>query len=278
LSTVEHVLLYSRFNKLVTTFQFSRDSGPSSMPISASDPYIFPLPRNTPAPSEGDRPGVGLSPDVSIAALHLIPLKYVTRPNIAPTGPGQVYIEQGVIFFKLFILGNDLSLHDCLYASGVAEGAKQLAGESVRRLVVKPPDDRLKRRYWTFRSTRAVRGDEFIIEDGAEGSSERGSDAEMPSIVTLGGTGNDDPHVRHTHAGTAQPQKDQGDAWTLNFEPIYELAFLQSDRRVEPYCEEVLVGASPQAMEETRLDSYLRILQERVLAKRETGIRSIETL
>ncbi|KAI9771255.1 MAG: hypothetical protein M1840_002225 [Geoglossum simile] len=275
---VEHVLLYSRFNKLVTTFQFSHDSGPSPMPISTSDPYIFPLPRDTLVPSEGDRPGTGLSPDISIAALYLVPLKYATRPNIAPTGPGQAYMEQGVIFFKLFILGNDLSLHDCLYASGVTEGDRQLAGESARRLVVKPPDDGLKLRQWAFRSTRTVHGDGFIIEDGAEEGSEREIDAEMPPAVVSSGIGNHAPRVIHKGAGTAQPQKDPGDVLTLNFEPIYELAFLQSDRRIESYSEGVLVDASQQGMEENRLDSYLRALQERVLAKRETGSRPIETL
>ena len=278
-STVEHILLYSRFNKLVIAFQFS-DS--SSIPISVSDPYIFPLPRDVPAPSEGDHSDAGLSPNASIAALHLLPLKYVTRPNITPTGPGQTYIEQGVTFFKLFILDNDLSLRDCLYASGAPVGGRQSASESVERpAVVKPPDDRPKLLHWAFRSTRVVSGDGFVADDGTEEGSEQGDDAEMPSTAALGSIDNRAPHMGHANVRVGQHQKDLGDVWTLNFEPIYNLAFLQSDRpTIEPHSKAEVQGynAPPQDMEETRLDAYLRTLEGRVLTKRDIGFRPTETL
>ncbi|KAI9785760.1 MAG: hypothetical protein M1839_008777 [Geoglossum umbratile] len=273
---VEHVLIYSRFNKLVTAFQFSHSSEPSSIPTSVSDPYIFPLPRDSPSPSERDQPGTDLTPDVSISTLHLLPLKYVTRPNIAPTGPGQTYIEQGVVFYKLFILGNDLSLHDCLYTSGVPRGGSQLAGESTEGLiVVEPPDNRVRLQYWAGRSTGIVFGDGFITEDGAEEDSEQEDHVEMTSKAELGGIGN---HVPHPNSRITQVEKDLGDASTLNFEPIYNLAFLQSDRRTEPSNNEAETSDHDTDTEETQLDLYLRTLEGRVLAKRDTGFRPIETL
>jgi hypothetical protein len=278
----ENLLLYSRFNKLVTAYQFSHVTEPLLTPISISDPYIFTLPQGISTTSEGNGPNTDLSTDVSISALILLPLQYVTRSAITPRGPGQVYIKQGVRFFKLFVLGNDLSVRDCLYTGGFPERGEQPASESPERsIVVMPPDNRPKTPGWAFKSTRVVTEEDFIVGDGAEDTSGQSDVEDVSSTATHGSVNDRACHIRNGNTSVAQVQNEISDLWTLNFESIYSLAFLQDSkqRTTRPNEAEALeYDALPQGTEETRLETYQRTLKGRALAKRSTGFRPIQTL
>ncbi|KAH0565829.1 hypothetical protein GP486_000777 [Trichoglossum hirsutum] len=282
LDYVEHLLLYSRFNKLVTAYQFSHVTVPPSAPISISDPYTFMLPQGICTTSGADRPDSDLSTDVSISALILLPLQYVTSSTIPPRGPGQVYIKEGVRFFNLFVLGNDLSVRDCLYTSGIPNHGDQSTGESAERsITVVPPNDRPKPPHWAFRSTRVITEENFIVGDGAEDTSGQSDVMDAPSAAIYGTTDGHTRHIRDGNTSVAQVENGLSDLWTLNFESIYNLVFLQDGKRKTTLPNE---GGSPehdalpQGTEETQLDTYQRALKRRVLAKRSTGFRPIQTL
>lgn len=110
------ILLYSRLTGLTNVFTFHYSRSHSKLAPSASDPYLLPLPK--------DRPEILASkanPHVShrsstVSAIILKAVKYESRQGSIPSGLGQDYSENGVVFYQLSLLTKDLALLECLYA------------------------------------------------------------------------------------------------------------------------------------------------------------------
>ena len=97
----------------VFTFQYAR-SFSSSAPC-AVDPYFLPLRYDeldvlaSTANLQDSRRSSGIS------ALTLKAVKYESLHDSIPSVLGQIYLENGVAFYQLSLLTNDLTLWQCLY-------------------------------------------------------------------------------------------------------------------------------------------------------------------
>ena len=146
------VLLYSRLTNLTNVFTFQYTRSLSNLAPSASDPYLLPLPKHEPdLASRAD--GHVSHRSSRISAIVLKAAKYESPQGSIPSGPGQIYFENGVVFYQLSLLNNDFALSECLYA----EMQNEVEAE------VRPPDtvSRLE-----VAKTPAYIASEFIVPDG----------------------------------------------------------------------------------------------------------------
>ena len=147
------ILLYSRLTGLTMVFTFHYSRSHSNLAPSASDPYLLPLPNDGP-----DILASRANPHVShrsstISAIILKAVKYESRQGSIPTGLGQDYSENGVVFYQLSLLTKELALLECLYADVQNEYAAQLC----------PPDTFSRSR---FAKTPAKIASDFIVPNG----------------------------------------------------------------------------------------------------------------
>ena len=146
------VLLYSRLTDLTNVFTFQYTRSHSNLTPSASDPYLLPLPKHE--PDLVSRANGHVSHGSSrISAMVLKAVKYESPQDSIASGPGQIYFENGVVFYQLSLLNNDFALSECLYA----EMQNEVEAE------VRPPDtvSRLE-----LAKTPAHIVSAFIVPDG----------------------------------------------------------------------------------------------------------------
>lgn len=189
----------------------------------------------------------------------MLPARYVTKASNEPTGPGLMYQKNEVEFYSLLLLGNDLSLHASLYTSGVPRGGWK--GQNSRRFEpVKRPNVVVADIRPRGRRRELVTDDRFVVEDGLLSSSEVEGQAEGS-------------WRKKTGAGAHL----NGDAeiWTLPWEWLYKMAFLEEDEQ-SPEVQDA--GQTADSRSQGRPSANLSRLEERVIAKGTNGHRPIETL
>ena len=82
----------------------------------ASDPYILTLPTDEPAIFTSGTTSFGSHRSSRISAIILQAIRYESPQGSVLSGPGKIFHENGVAFYQLSLLTNDLALSECLYA------------------------------------------------------------------------------------------------------------------------------------------------------------------
>ena len=109
------VLLYSRLTGLTNVFTFQYARSYSNLTPSTSDPYFLSMPHDEPyVPISKGNPCVSHTSS-KISALSIKAVKYESPMGSIPSGLGQIYLENDLIFYQLSLLTNDLTLTECLY-------------------------------------------------------------------------------------------------------------------------------------------------------------------
>ncbi|KZF25521.1 hypothetical protein L228DRAFT_280758 [Xylona heveae TC161] len=250
------ILIYSRLNDLISVFQFAMPSDPPSLPTSIADPYILKLPPTLlSTATQDDR-----SHACNILTLTLRPLDYVLAHGALPAGPGNTYQEQGIRFFQLTVLCNDLSVHEALYYRRHDEGKGE--DDHARSVLVEEPTIRSKVDK-TLKSSNRI-DDDFIVADDeielAETSSRRSREG------YYGRKGRTNKAI-----GLSDDEDEDGltveDPYTVPFERVYDMAFRDAIQ--------VREGS---VSEDPEFSDYLHTLREAFDAKIEAGESPIVSL
>ncbi|KAH7398253.1 RNA polymerase I-specific transcription initiation factor RRN6-like protein [Pyrenochaeta sp. MPI-SDFR-AT-0127] len=92
------VLLHSRLNHLIQIYGFKKNPLGSVAPILSSDPGVLDL----------TLAGGEIKTQIHMEAMHF----GETGQEAYHPGPGRSYMEQGVMFYRLFVARSDLSIHE----------------------------------------------------------------------------------------------------------------------------------------------------------------------
>ena len=231
-------MLYSARNRLITVFQFTRPS--LDMPTSYSDPYRLALDSRILESSmrSGDHAG-----RQCLSGVMLLPLHYWSRPDLSPTGPGRQYSDEDVKFYKLLILGNDLSVYEAFLSNSLSA---QPTHPPAMPLF---PSIHTKARGRIGTSERRVAHKSFIVEDAFAGDSEQDSDDVLAQAT-----------IPRSSNAQRESMTKRHDVRSVDWEWLYELMLVGADRGRDAEEDDVLS------------------LEERLQRKVDTKHRPLETL
>ncbi|KAF2277351.1 uncharacterized protein EI97DRAFT_457376 [Westerdykella ornata] len=99
------VLLFSQLNTLITIFSFRAHALDPACTISSSDPQSLVL---------ADLP-ISYKRRVHIMDLHMELIPYRQDVRQPSTGPGNMYLERGVTFYRISVTLSDYSIHQALF-------------------------------------------------------------------------------------------------------------------------------------------------------------------
>lgn len=119
----------------------------------ASDPYILTLPIDEPGIFTSRTSSFGSHRSSGISTINLQAIRYESPQGSMLSGVGKIFYENGVAFYQLSLLTNDLALSECLYA----EVHNNLKAELC------PPNTV---RHSTIAKTPSKTFDQFIVPDG----------------------------------------------------------------------------------------------------------------
>ena len=181
-----------------------------------------------------------------------------------------MYEEHVVQFCSLLVLGNDLALYSGLYTSGVPctgwRGVERGKFQPVRKPTV-----------MKILTKPNIRGDTFVVDDfvvADEEAVEAGDEKPRSPLngVTGGRTSKTGPGLDRVHG--------PDDLWTLEWEWLYHLAFLDDDDDDDgnvSTAEERAVQRQND-VSSSGVPNELSLLSQNIARKEETGHRPIETL
>ena len=183
------VLLYSRLTGLTSVFAFHCSRSQSNLAPYASDPYILTLPNDEPGTFTSRATSFGSHRSPRISAIILKAIRYESPQGSVLSGLGKIFHENGVAFYQLSLLTNDLALSECLYAEVHNNFKAELC----------PPNTI---RHSHIAKTPAKSFDEFIVPDGYidreyedspdDRADEEVSEAENQASLVVP---NEDPHT-----------------------------------------------------------------------------------
>ena len=101
---------------LTSVFAFHYSRSQSDLAPYASDPYILPLPSDEPGIFTSSATSFGSHRSSRISAIILKAIRYESPQGSVLSGPGKIFHENGVAFYQLSLLTNDLALSEGLYA------------------------------------------------------------------------------------------------------------------------------------------------------------------
>lgn len=110
------VLLYSRLTGLINAFTFQYARSSSNTAPSSSDPYLLPLPNEGSDVLALRAKSLGSHRSSRISAIVIKAMNYESPKGSILSGLGKSYFENGVSFYQLSLLTNDLAVSECLYA------------------------------------------------------------------------------------------------------------------------------------------------------------------
>lgn len=186
----------------------------------------------------------------------MLPIHYITWSTIEPKGLGRLYQDHDVKFYTLLVLGNDLSLCSRLYTSGVPRDGWN-DQERHKYELVKPPNVSSRRTNRPAKSTTWVTDERFVVEDEAVEE----IDLEEGTPVF---------NLRTSRSPTVQE-----DPWTLNWEWLYKLAFLDTQ---EEKFGSFVDGRDMASMGDRQHTDDFKILRESLIAKRTAKFQPVETM
>ncbi|KAI9653896.1 MAG: hypothetical protein M1829_001122 [Trizodia sp. TS-e1964] len=127
------LLLYSQIVNLVTVFQCLQNS--DQLPESISDPYTFENLLGAAKAGTVD----WQSHHKTVSTLIFQPLQYVGSASRPASGPGLLFQDQGIQFFQIFTLYNDLGVQHSLYSRRGSE----VSTTQQENLKILPPNQTL---------------------------------------------------------------------------------------------------------------------------------------
>ena len=183
-----------------------------------------------------------------------------------------MYEEHVVQFCSLLVLGNDLGLYSGLYTSGVpctgwrdVEWGKfqPVRKPTVLKILTKP----------NIRHDTFVVGDFVVADDEAMQANDEGPRSPLNGVES-------------DRTGKRRPSHDRlldpDDLWTLEWEWLYHLAFLDDDDDDDDSGNLVTVEEPPVQRQDdvspSGAPNELSLLSKNIARKEETGHRPIETL
>ena len=162
---VSEITLYSSLSDLVTVFEFSMLLS-IQFPQSISDPYVVPIGCTKidsvafRSASDGSQPKIDKR-KLSMLLIHSAP--YTVLETAEPSEKGSVLMDSGVCFRQIFVLYDDLSISETLYA--VIEQGQELKGPFLPQRSLQ---DRTKTSTWMTEGG-------FIVENNLAIDSEQNS-------------------------------------------------------------------------------------------------------
>ena len=138
---------------LTSVFAFHYSRSQSDFAPYASDPYILALPSDEPGIFTSRATSFGSHRSSRISAIILKAIRYESPQGSVLSGPGKIFHENGVAFYQLSLLTNDLALSECLYAEVHDRFKAELC----------PPNTV---RHSHIAKTPSKSFDEFIVPDG----------------------------------------------------------------------------------------------------------------
>ena len=118
-STTIKALLYSCLSGMVTVFSFQYAMSPSNKAFSAFDPYRLKLSTEADLVFRLGQEAHNLHPNTQIATLVLKAVKTSPSDDSRQPNQSQSHPIEGVNFYQLAILSQDLTLSEGLYAEGI---------------------------------------------------------------------------------------------------------------------------------------------------------------
>ncbi|MCJ1475344.1 hypothetical protein MMC13_004006 [Lambiella insularis] len=103
------VVLHSSRSELVPTFCFSMIRS-LQLPQSVSDPFVTSIGR------DGPNNPIPIARAKTVATMHVAPVKYAILDDAKHFEPGSILMDNGIYFYKIFVLYKDLSVKERLYA------------------------------------------------------------------------------------------------------------------------------------------------------------------
>ena len=97
-------------------FAFHYSKSQSNLAPYASDPYILTLPTDELGIFTSRTTSFGSHRSSRILTIILQAIRYESPQGSVLSGPGKIFHENGVAFYQLSLLSNDLALFECLYA------------------------------------------------------------------------------------------------------------------------------------------------------------------
>lgn len=243
---VTMVILYSRLTALSTVFSFQMSIAPPGIPLSVSDPIYLPLRHEGQDRYNPISSGCVSTKKPSVTTLELNIVKYHALDESVLGGLGYQYREGGVKFYQLTILYNDLSLHQCLYASQLTSDVTQLQLPRIRKLAD------------THKIPKMVKERGFIVPDRP--SLEGYQDHILPLVSQ---------EHRKTNAGAETLRSDE-DPWTLNFGWL--------EREISKLSPEPSAAQVLRYKPGTPLDECLELIRSAIIEKVTDNTSGAETL
>lgn len=221
-------MLHSSHSELVTVFDFSMIRS-LQLPQSLSDPFVMYL-SNAEGRVEPKEP-IPRNVVKTFATLSMALVVYTVFDTVESFEPGSVLMDDGIAFYKLFVLYNDLSIEERLYVM-TTEG-HNLKKQDLPRII--PPG--------RHKATTPLSGKSFVVEDRFE--------------VGMKGSGSA-LILSKSFATTAQSASiwTRHDRWTLNFEWLasaaedMDLVLSRQDSNVEDF-----VGSLQHSLKHLTMDS-----------------------